>query len=540
MQRCLAQLLLWSVWLIGFLAAPSVMAHAVLLSTSPADQAMLETAPSEIVLRFNEPVSPIAIHLLSDAGRLPVSDNNIDAIDQEIRIALPQQLASGAWLLSYRVMSADSHPVAGTIQFRIGPASGSTALPAQAETAAGWHAAAALARLSVFAAIALVVGGVLSDRLVGPIAIHSRRHLVRIAAAGAALALASIGLRGGLLADGAVAGLAGLKLWRTGFHSSFGNSMICAALGFIVIGMSLRNDRPGHGTPATGFGILLILASFALSGHVATATPRWLSIPALVLHAGTMAFWIGALPPLLSAMRQPPVTAYATVRRFSRLALVGVAILIGSGLIMAIIQLGHWHALFGTSYGRLLLLKLAVVAGLIGLAAWNKLRITPEILRDPARGLSRLSGSIQVELVLALVILAVTAVLGLSSPPRTLHPASADTSAASAAGFSVAIPNSQLTATLTVTPARAGQNRLEVWLTQPDGAVLAPLEVSVDIANPDLGIEPITRQLTASGAGRYVLDSSEFALGGNWIVRVDVLVTDFDKVTLEARVPIQR
>src|SRR5690554_2080216 len=102
--------------------APAARAHAVLLETVPTDGAILADSPDEILLRFNEPVRPIAVQVLDRSGRTVAAPEHIHAADGTLRIALPAPLPDGGYVVSYRVASADAHPVAGAFLFTVGSA----------------------------------------------------------------------------------------------------------------------------------------------------------------------------------------------------------------------------------------------------------------------------------------------------------------------------------------------------------------------------------------------------------------------------------
>ena len=97
-----------------------VLAHAVLVSTQPEDAARLEAPPAEVVLRFNEPVRALSLRLVDRDGHLAPTAFEVRG---EALVLIPRPpLTTGPWVVDYRVMSSDGHPVAGTIGFGIGAA----------------------------------------------------------------------------------------------------------------------------------------------------------------------------------------------------------------------------------------------------------------------------------------------------------------------------------------------------------------------------------------------------------------------------------
>jgi copper transport protein len=123
-MRLLARLRLLAVVLLCLLVIPvqGVLAHAQLLSTEPADNAIVQSAPEQLTLVFNEPVTPLAIKLIQPDGTTrDVTDVAVGGASTSIQ--MPTDLGNGTHVLSWRVVSIDGHPVAGSLVFSIGAAS---------------------------------------------------------------------------------------------------------------------------------------------------------------------------------------------------------------------------------------------------------------------------------------------------------------------------------------------------------------------------------------------------------------------------------
>lgn len=147
--------------------------------------------------------------------------------------------------------------------------------------------------------------------------------------------------------------------------------------------------------------------SLALSRHASTAVPQWLTRPAVFVHTISVLFWVGSLAPLAIIMRGE---AHEDVlARFSKIIPWVVAALVVSGLVLAIIQVADPAALISTSYGRVLAAKLALVAFILTLAAWNRLRLTPGVMSRAPRAGQKLARSIVAETAGVLVILGLVA-----------------------------------------------------------------------------------------------------------------------------------
>jgi copper transport protein len=177
--------------------------------------------------------------------------------------------------------------------------------------------------------------------------------------------------------------------------------------------------------------------------------------------------------------------------------------------------------------------KLVLLAALFGLAAYNRFALTAPALAGDAAAQRRMRRSVIMEIAVALTILAVVALWRFTPPPRAL-------AEAAAAPAYVHIHTPAAMADLTVTPGRAGTVNASVVLQSGEFGPLAAKEVTLELANPALGIEPIQRPARRTGDGPWQTDSFAIPASGRWQVRIEVLVTDFDKLTLEGTLDIGR
>ena len=512
-------------------------AHAVLLGTSPDNGATLEAAPREIVLRFNEPVSPIALTIVGRGGQAAIPAGALASRNEEVHAAMPGDLQPGSYIVSYRVVSADSHPISGSFLFAVGAPSGATpAAPDLRDQENEWALLVILNRIVLLAALLFAAGGVLfATYVLGNDAarVAPLRQPLRIGALIAMTCAAiAVFLQGGLLTAAAMdAAWHPLALLAVGWHSTLGTSAALIAFGLLLVILRLGRAPSSLMLWLGTTGAIVAAGALAASGHAATAPPRWLAAPAMAAHGVVIAFWIGSLWPLLRVLRaQDAAEAAAIVVRFSRLAVIAVAILVVSGLILATLQLGgDVAALITTPYGQLLLIKLSIVALLLLLALFNKVRLTPALARGAPDGAARLAGAIRLEIAAIGLILAVTALLGQSPPPRALAAMTVSASApqtvtAQARGYS---------ASVTVTPGRTGRNTIAIALIAPDGTPFTPLAATAEISLPEQGIEPLAEPLTASAPGRYQWVTNGFVRPGAWHLDLTVLINDFENATFE-------
>jgi copper transport protein len=530
--------------------APSVArAHAVLLDSEPADGAAMAQAPTVLRLRFNEPVTVASFRLIDGLGRNLFGVALPQAASPLVDAPTPSGLGDGRFVLSYRVVSADGHPVAGAITFAVGDAADDEVVPREdAWLERFWQVVTTADRALVYGAVLLAAGNALFMLLVLP-GLRTdracRRHLLVWTGLAAAAVVLAVPLEGAALSASSPAELLDASIWAFGWSTTIGTAanLTLAGLGLIAAGSFLP---PPLGLITLGAGALTAVAGFGATGHAATAEPRWLMAPAVVAHGVVAAFWVGSLPPLLRAIRTLPKPAVvAVVHRFSRIATVAIAVLLAAGIAMTAIQLESVAALVTTSYGAILSAKLAAVAVLLGLAAANKWRITP-LLAVSGRiraAADRLRVMIKAEIAVAAAVIIATAALGAIAPPRVLAilalyhdhaPEHAET------GYTVAAPIERGTAFLEVHPARVGRNHLRIALRgNPPARTLEARAVTFALSNQAAGIEPLVRQAQRDRDGAFSLTGPEISVAGDWTVRIEALISDFEKITVDLEVPIR-
>lgn len=519
------------------LVAPAA-AHAVLVESSPADGAAVSPAPFRVTLRFNEPVAPISIRLLDGAGHELPPAAPPSARDATIEVPLPGSLANGWYLISYRVTSQDSHPVAGSVAFRIGLDDTEAPRP-MLDTKRGERADAALALGWLLRAVhfggLLLAAGLSMHLALGGVPASARRSSLRLmvgaAAAGIAAATLLVGIGGVELEGGELASLLTASPWQRGADSSIGSSAGLAVLGLLGVIAGARADEASDARLIRIGGAMLGLASPTLTGHASTASPAWLMAPIVLIHTATAAFWLGGLWPLWHVVTHGPTAdALASLLAFSRRATVAVAWLIGAAVIVSIVQLARADAFIDTRYGLLLIAKIGGVAGLVGLAGFNRWRLTPRLSRGDGAATRVLKRSIAAELALFSVVIALTAGLGSTPPPRAAPPPTSTLSLDASAGG--------VNASLRLNPARAGSNKLVLDLRNPEGAPLDVDEVEVSWALPVAGIEPFRRTATRIAPGSYVVETVTMLAPGRWHIGLEIWRDDFNRSLMKLEAPI--
>lgn len=407
-------------------AAPA-LAHAQLESSSPADGTVLEHAPASATLTFDEHVRPI-----DGETRLTRPDGTSTTLeahsrDDDVLAALPSDLPDGSYVLTYRVVSADGHPVTGTLDFSVGapstipaaPSAGSdtgTDTAARAEPGAGAATLVPVLTVAEYLSLLVMAGMLLCSVLVARGA-AARAVMASDRATRALRALA-------LVAAAAAALLVPVTAAQAAGWTRIGAGLSAPPVvgaGAVVLGAALVIGAGGARRPALSVpGGLLALVAPVLVGHSASIAPRPLMLVADVAHLLAGAVWSGGLLAaiaMLTVLHRHSAAAegVAVVRRFSLVALVSVLVLAASGTTMAVLNLDAPSALVTSAWGRTLLVKLVVVAVAVGLAAWNRTRLLPAIASADAPW-ERLLRIMRREAALLLGVLAVTGLLVNLSP----------------------------------------------------------------------------------------------------------------------------
>ncbi|RYU10695.1 copper resistance protein CopC [Nocardioides iriomotensis] len=517
------------------LAAVPASAHASLVSTDPAEGAVLPKAPERITLTFDEPVSLSATgaRLFDAAG----DEVEIEAAsrDRVVTAAIGADLADGTYVLSYRVVSADSHPIAGSLSFSVGAPS-ETVVPPSAGTAPGDVAVRAVlgAVQGVGYAALLLAAGLLVFLAwllpTGPGQEVARARSLRVALVACTVAVVALIARvplSVLYQQGL--GLSGLDsaLPWTSWVSGDGLMALLAAagLGAAVLGTTRRLRYVAAAGSAVAVGGLAVV------GHTRSYGPVLLVVPADVAHVAAAAVWLGGLVGLaisLPTLAKRDRVAAETIGRFSLLAGGLLAVVAAAGLVLGWRIIGSWSGLVGTAYGLVLLFKTGIVGVVALVAAWNRWVLVPRVVEASGYGprleaARMLRGAVRTEAGLLVVVLLLTGFLVNLVPRPAPSLAAAERTTVTAVADDVKV-------VAHVGPGRVGRNTVHVQVQDLAGEPVEPYAtptVALERDDVDLG----TRPLRNVDSGTYV---SEVVVPqpGTWEVRVSVRTSEFDNPVL--------
>lgn len=511
--------------------------------------------PPRVQFDFNEPVEV-------SFGALRVFDSSGDRVDagdvvrpsgssSSVGVKLRSDLDDGLYTATYRVVSADGHPVSGGFAFGIGEvvvADGGRApsvaeLLEDSETSPAVEALYGVARGLHYLALMLVVGALFFSLLVWPArspggsgARWPRRLLPACAGLGLIAASAAVLFQGAVGAAVSLPGLVQPEIVEGSLQTRSGQAWALRALAWLAVAVLLwRATRPA-GARAWGVatGVAVIVGSLVWSGHAATQSPRALLIPADIVHVLAGGAWLGGLVLLLACFwprrgeSVRPGAAQATAA-FSRVALPAVIALTAAGLLQGWLYVKTLGEVLDSGYGIVLLVKLGLLAIILALAFGNRRRVRR--LADVLElSVGRLRAAMRAEVAVALLVLAATAVLVRLAPPVALAEVPAERT----------LDLGPMRLEMVAEPPRVGPVDFHLYLfDRQTGAQIERVgELTVELTEPEKGIGPIRLEIPLKGPAHYELLDHPIGVPGDWQMKVTARVSEFDEYDAKATVEV--
>ena len=548
-----ARLALVVVAVAGALALPAAAwAHAVLVRTTPVPSSVVNRTPPVVLLTYSEAVEPrfAIVSVTNAAGQQQIAGAPRRSATDATTLVVPLHRLSQGWYLVYwRVISVDGHPVRGAFTFAVGPNPGPAPqfpVPSISETAAtpGLVAARAIVFLSIMAAIGLFFLRVVTARPVVRRVSETRLRAVSIAFGIAALI--------GLIATPVYVEMATAQFaLRSAFDlgnvlplvrdSAFGRGFLDLELtfGLFVLAAALtlwvdRPERPQRSVAELLAGAGALLAAGAtllvpgLSGHAAQSSPRGLTVALDWVHLVAGSIWIGGLIGLLVLWWSLPAARrvaglVVSVPRFSNTAFVSVLVLIGSGIGASLIHLPTFSSLWQTSYGKTLLVKIGLLAGALLIAQVNLLRTRPRLAASRDRpelgtgAASLLRTLVSGEIVLVAAAVVAAAVLSSLPPPaKALAAVGGATARVGPGPVQEVLSRNGYRVELRVAPNRAAApNAFSVRITK-DGKAVRDAGVIAGFAMLDMEMGTQRYVLPERAPGLYERDAPALVMVGHW------------------------
>ena len=558
--------------------AGSASAHAVLLSESPRASVTVRNAPSEVQLTFSEnvEVSFGSIKLFNEKGdRVDIGAPRHATSPAHTVVAKLPHLDVGAYVVTWRVISADAHPVHGGFTFTVGNSSqNADKLAAELEAQGGGSKTVGVlfgfARGGAFGGMALLLG---SATFAVAIRFGGRRRSRADNLVWAGWVLLFVATIAGLLLQGPYAGALPLsKVFDTSvvrevLKTRYGH-IAELRLGLLLAALALLwAIRKTWRAPAWWWPIaapigVAIAATPGLAGHAYVGIFVPVAVPADALHVLAMSLWLGGLATLALIVLDRDPDAARSARRFSPVALTSVVVIVATGLFASWRQVGFSRdAFLDTTFGRLLIVKVAVFIALVSLAAWSRrivrrrdpatlsaMAVTEESMpartapTDPTvRGLRWSVGG---ELIFGIAVLTITALLVNAQPARS----------ALAGVYSNEFRTPTMLVDLIVDPTEAGLVDMHLYALTPSGGNLYTPGITAEMSVPSKGIAPIQVPLVRGGPNHFlacegppaqvastVTCSDKFAIpfSGKWHIVIRALRDQFNEVVVSADVDIR-
>jgi copper transport protein len=564
------RLLLGAVLGIGvlLLGAPPASAHATLTATEPVGGTAVATSPGRVVLRFSEavqiPLGSIRV-FASPSGKQVETANagRVDGNSSAVGVKLPK-LDKGGYIVTWRVTSADAHPIHGAFTFVVGSAKEGTTDAALVEkllssgggdTTVG--AIYAVIRFVAFAALVLLVGGLAFVALLWPAgAALARPRRILWGALVAALVTTAIGIpvqavyAAGLPLSKMLSSTVRSGMLDDRFGQVWAARLVLLGLTALVLAtLTRRAGTASRSTPLLAAGGVLgigLLVTPGLAGHAATEDLVPLAMTADVIHLVSVSLWLGGLALLTLAVlpRRVPGELAQIIPRFSRMAFAAVVAILVTGSFQGWRQVRSAAALTETTYGRLLIIKVLLFALLVALAGLSR-RLVQARYRVPAARLSfgpgaatadpdeetvaGLRRTVGAETVIAVVVLAVTALLVNAQPARS----------ALAKPFSAEMRSDLVLVDVTVDPAKAGPAALHFYTLSPTGGQQEVQDLTATLTLPSQEVGPLTIPVQRAGPGHFSAYNFNIPLRGSWKLEVKALLSEIDEATVNTTIPVK-
>ena len=549
--------------LVGLSPARPASAHAYLTTSTPANSSLVAVAPSQVTMTFSERLEPSVSRAdLFDQGGGQIAGTSFTIPEPSTMVlSLPPGLSNGTYAVVWTSLSADDgHTASGFLSFTVGTESdiATVVLPELADGSAPPAILTTIARAITYLGLAILVGIwpvwllVIRPALrpvwqLGPDAVRRARRLMTaglgLALGGSVMALI---LQAVVTSDSLGAGLR-----ETLFETRFGTFWwlrigVLGALGAlleIAAPWWFPRRRRAVAAGLIGFGAAATLP-FSLISH-ANAQPvgRAAAIASDVAHAFAASLWLGGVIALvfvlLPALRLLSGTGrrvllMGAIPRFSTVALSAWAALVLTGFYAAWLEVGNLRALFDTGYGTTLIFKLAAIAAILVIAAFNLLVLTRRLRRVSSGGdADRWSGVFRYLLVAELVF--GLAVLGLTGRLTSTEPAR-DILAQRSGQIIVPVALGDRSGSLGLAPGASGLNHFQLRL---DGdPIPTSARVMLRVALPSATTEFQDIVLDPIGDNAWEWHGSEIAVPGDWSVEIIVRQPGVSDLTERFTVPI--
>ena len=532
-RQVVSALLLVLFVLLGF-SSPA-FAHAQIVSTTPSNGERLKESPSTVTLRFNEPVevSVGAIRVL-DSDAKPIAVRNLSHAGgdaKSLEVSLPS-LDDGLYVATWRITSADSHPVQGASTFGVGEfQSGNEAALSERALASTGDDRLSLqlltaARVFTYGGLVFAAGSLLFW-LLGWNTSRSRKLGERGALIVALAACAGIVFQGAVIIGGSVwDGFKWSAITATA-ETHYGKTAVVRAVVMLLFWVLMTVSQHRLARVAQFACLLVAIGSIVSGGHAISGQDVVIGAVADSVHVAAMCVWLGGLSILVfDVLRVLANSSVTLVARFSRIAFVAVSAIVVSGVVQAWRQVGSLDALRTTDFGQILMVKTSIVVVLLLLGWFSRLALRNWIAGASAQRLGRV---VALEVVAAVAVLIATSLLVNEQPAK----------AALARPSSSIVSAQGITATIVVDPAKVGRAAMHIYANVATGQPATVQEATAKLSLPEKGINSLDVKLIRVSPSHHASYGFDLPVPGTWDLVVTLRTSATDQSTLQTKVKVR-
>jgi copper transport protein len=527
---------LYSAW-----AVPTASAHALLVRSTPAANAVLAQPPVQVEIFFSEPLEgQLSSIRVFDSNNLSVDagDVRVDPADPTRMTVTLHSITDGVYTVSWKVVSSiDGHQTTGSFPFAVGNANAEAVSAIQQRSTFRLPFSTLFSKFLMLVSLAVLLGQRLFTALVWEPAIRTNISVTKPLIWETFYRLGLIGIListgVGILAQGGQS--TGSEL-AAPWNPELGRILIETRLGVIWLGrlalamlaVWLAGRNESRWRDWSSFAVnLVLLFTVTLTSHAATEPRPLLPMLGDWLHLLGMAFWLGGLVYFFTAVRRlhslegglrTQLTSFLA-GRFSVNAILFVGLIGLTGFYSAYLRVGSWNGLLTSLYGHTLLVKQVFVAGLLAIAATNLLVISPQLKRDRLQGISdshmvtRFGRLLILELLFAGLLLASVSFLTYIPPAKLAAPTSDLTDSTEVDDLRVGV---------TISPGRIGQNTFVLQLSSNGEPLHSAKEVLLRFTPDQANISPSELELISQGHGTFSAKGTYLSVPGTWQVQAIV------------------
>lgn len=488
----LVTVILVAIAMLSLSSAPA-SAHAVLIGSSPVDGARLDSSPAKVTLTFDEPVRLVtgtATVISEDGTSVGAAPARVTSDGVTIEIPLRANLSTGSYTATWRVISADTHAVAGSITFGVGQdAHAPPPLPESMDQSL--VVLSTVANGVLYTGFVLCLGVFIVCRTLWSWTLALTRTRIMIWTGWSAIWAATTAQLG-------------IAVESSGQSWVFLVTRLVAAMAVgVLLDRSLAAARRHTKSPYTTSALVTaggaLATMVAATGHAGVGPAAWLAVIATTAHVLAMSIWLGGLLSLCVIVL--PTHCTDNLRRWSVTATCCVGVLVITGAFQAWRQVRPVAALWSTGYGITLCIKLGAVLAMLVLAYVGRRRLTLTTLRR----------TVPLEAALGLAIVGITSVLVMQPPARTTYGPSVTISAPLVGGRHSEIR---------VAGTHRGTTSIEARALGPNGQVLTPHSIKATLSSTDANIAALPVEFLPDGNGTWRSSYAALPRAGVWTIQL--------------------